>query len=105
VLLLEVESEHVTEVICSFGETGVRAEAVAERGVKDVRRYLAAGVPVGPHLADQLMIPLALAGGGAFRTTGLSPHSRTNLEVIQMFSTARFSVSGDRDDVLVECAG
>ena len=51
------------------------------------------------------MIPLALAGGGAFRTMGLSPHSRTNLEVIQMFSTARFSVSGDRDDVLVECAG
>jgi RNA 3'-terminal phosphate cyclase (ATP) len=58
-----------------------------------------------PHLADQLMIPLALAGGGAFRTTGLSPHSRTSLEVIRMFSTARFSVSGDRDDVLVECAG
>ena len=51
------------------------------------------------------MIPLALAGGGAFRTMGLSPHSWTNLEVIQMFSPAHFSVSGDRDDVLVECAG
>jgi RNA 3'-terminal phosphate cyclase (ATP) len=105
VLLLEVESEHVTEIVSGFGEVGVRAEVVAERAVKEARRYLAAGVPVGPHLADQLLLPLALAGGGAFRTIGLSSHSRTNLDVIRMFLTARISVTGDRDDVVVEFGG
>jgi RNA 3'-terminal phosphate cyclase (ATP) len=102
VLLLELESEHVTEVFCGFGEAGVRAEAVAEHAVKETRRYLAAGVPVGPHLADQLLLPMALAGRGAFRTIGLSSHSRTNLDVIRMFSATRISAAGDRDDILVE---
>jgi RNA 3'-terminal phosphate cyclase len=50
-------------------------------------------------------VPLALAGGGAFRTTGLSSHSRTNLDVIRAFSSTRISVAGDRDDVLVEFGG
>jgi len=105
VLLLEIESEHLTEIFCSFGEIGVRAEAVAERAAKEARRYLAAGVPVGVHLADQLLVPLALAGGGAFRTVGLSSHSRTNLDVVRLFSPTRISASGDRDDVMVEFGG
>jgi len=104
-LLLEIESEHVTELFSSFGEIGVRSEAVAERAVKDARRYVASGVPVGPYLADQLLLPLALAGAGAFRTIGLSSHSRTNLDVIRVFSPTRISVTGDRDDVLVEFGG
>jgi RNA 3'-terminal phosphate cyclase (ATP) len=85
VLLLEVESEHVTEVFTGFGEVGLRAEAVAERAVLDAREYLAADVPVGPHLADQLLLPLALAGGGGFRTLPLTRHARTNVEVIRQF--------------------
>ena len=37
------------------------------------RLYLAADVPAGPHLADQLLLPLGIAayqktGGGAFRS-------------------------------------
>jgi len=101
VLLLEIESEHVTELFSGFGQLGVRAEAVAEQAVQEARRYLAAGVPVCPHLADQLLLPLALAGGGAFRTLALSSHSRTNLDVIGAFSPVRISVTGERDDVLV----
>jgi RNA 3'-terminal phosphate cyclase (ATP) len=105
VLLLEVESERLTEIFCGFGEVGIRAEAVAEHAAKEARRYLAAGVPVGVHLADQLLVPLALAGAGSFRTVGLSPHSRTNLDVIRLFSTTRISASGGRDDVVVTAGG
>jgi RNA 3'-terminal phosphate cyclase (ATP) len=100
-LLLEIESEQVTEVFTGFGEYGVRAEAVADRVVQHVRRYLAAGVPVGPHLADQLMIPLALAKGGAFRTLALSSHARTNVRVIGAFLGVPFTTTGDRDDLVV----
>jgi len=85
VLLLEIESEHVTEVFTGFGEVGVRAEAVAEQAVQEARHYLVADVPVGPRLADQLLLPLALAGGGTFRTVPLSRHASTNIDVIQEF--------------------
>ncbi len=105
VLLLEIESEHLTEIFCGFGEVGIRAESVAEHAAKEARRYLAAGVPVGVHLADQLLVPLALAGGGSFRTIGLSSHSRTNLDVVRLFLPTRITAKGDRDDVLVEAGG
>jgi RNA 3'-terminal phosphate cyclase (ATP) len=85
VVLLKVEFEHVTEVFTGFGERGVRAEVVAERAVDEYRRYLEAGAPVGEHLADQLMLPLAIAGGGAFRTMPLTPHAQTHLELIGKF--------------------
>jgi RNA 3'-terminal phosphate cyclase len=46
------------------------------------------GVPVGEHLADQLLIPPALAGRGGFRTLPLTPHAQTNLDVIGRFSSS-----------------
>ena len=95
VVLIEIESEHVTEVVTAFGEQGVPAEAVAEKAVKEARAYLAAEVPVGEHLADQLLLPLALAGGGSFRTMPLSRHSQTNIEVIRRFLPVNISVEED----------
>ncbi|MFN7944278.1 MAG: RNA 3'-terminal phosphate cyclase [Blastocatellia bacterium] len=89
VVLLEIESEHVTEVFTGFGERGRRAEDVADQAVQAARRYLAAEVAVGEYLADQLMIPLALAGGGSWTTLPLSRHSVTNLEVIRKFLDVR----------------
>ena len=50
-----------------FGEKGISAEKVASDACDEAQAYLAAGVPVGIHLADQLLIPMALAGGGTFR--------------------------------------
>ena len=98
VLLLEIESAHVTEVFTGFGEVGVRAEAVAEQAAQEARRYLSADVPVGPHLADQLLLPLALAGGGRFRTVPLTRHATTNIEVIRQFLGRSIDVApvGDR---------
>jgi RNA 3'-terminal phosphate cyclase (ATP) len=93
VLLLEIESEHVTEVFTGFGQVGVRAEAVAEKAIEETRRYLVADVPVGPYLADQLLLPLALTGGGTFRTVALSRHARTNVEIIRQFLDASIDVT------------
>jgi hypothetical protein len=83
--MIEVGSGQVTEVFTAFGQRGVRAEAVAEQAVGEARRYIAAGVPVGEHLADQLLIPLAMAGGGSYVTTEPTEHTRTNIEVVRMF--------------------
>lgn len=84
-LLMTVEQAHVTEVFAGFGEKGVTAEAVAERTAKEALRYLASGAAVGPYLADQLLLPLALAGGGSFTASALSRHAVTNAEVIRRF--------------------
>lgn len=93
VLAGEVSSEAHTEVFTAFGERGLRAEAVADRIVEQVRPYLAAGLPVGEHMADQFLLPMGLAAGGAFRTAGLSPHAQTNIEVIQAFLPVHFQVA------------
>lgn len=85
VLLVELESTGITEVFTGFGEHQRSAEAVARDVVSEARQYLAAGVPVGRRLADQLLLPMALAGGGTFRTLPLSRHAQTNIEVIRTF--------------------
>lgn len=84
-LLVTLEHEAVAEVFAGFGEKGVTAEAVAEKTVEAVRRYLTSGAAVGPHLADQLLLPLALAGGGSFTASAVSQHTLTNAEVIRRF--------------------
>jgi len=98
VVMIEIESRHVTEVFTGFGERGVRAEAVAERAVKEARRYLAVDVVAGEYLADQLLIPMAMARGGSFSTLPLSRHSTTNIEVIGKFLDVRIQIeqAGER---------
>ena len=89
VVTLVIRSRHITEVFTGFGRRGVRAETVASRLVERVRRYLAAGVPVGEYLADQLLLPLALSGGGSYVTLRPSRHTTTNIAVLQQFMATR----------------
>ncbi|XLZ69088.1 RNA 3'-terminal phosphate cyclase [Massilia sp. SR12] len=84
-LLLTLEYEHVTEVFVAFGEKARRAEEVARDAVAQARRYIASGAAVSEHLADQLLVPMALAGGGSFTLDVVSQHTRTNAEVIGRF--------------------
>lgn len=104
VLSAVIESDHVTEVFTGFGEKSVRAEAVAESVAIAVRAYLDAGVPVGPHLADQLLLPLAMAKAGAFRTVGLTPHARTQLELVHEITGTMFQLTESDGAVTVAVA-
>jgi len=88
-VVIEIEGEALTEVVTAFGRVGVAAESVAEEAVQAVRRYLASPAPVGPHLADQLLLPLALAGGGRFRTSAPTRHTRTHADLIEKFLPLR----------------
>ncbi len=97
-LNLILRSEQVTEVFTGFGRRGVRTEQVATEATEPVRRYLAAGVPVGEHLADQLLLPLALAGGGEFLTLRPSRHTLTNQAVIQQCLPVTFEIAPLSED-------
>jgi RNA 3'-terminal phosphate cyclase (ATP) len=89
-----VESEHVTDVFTAFGERGVPAERVAQNAAKEAKRYLDSDAAVGEHLADQLLLPMAVGEGGTFTTTPLTGHSTTNIEVIRKFVDVAIEADG-----------
>lgn len=91
-ITLTLECEHATEVFCGFGERGRSAEAVASAIVRAARAYVVSGAAVAEHLADQLVLPIALAGAGKFTTMKPSGHLLTNIAVIEKFVPARFCV-------------
>jgi RNA 3'-terminal phosphate cyclase (ATP) len=104
-VLIEIASEHVTEIHTAFGESGVAAEAVANHAAQAARRYLAAGVPVGCNLADQLLTVMAIGAGGTFRTLSPTQHSKTNADIIHLFTGKRTTMTEEsRDVVCVEMA-
>jgi len=94
-LLLEFPGQPCSEVIGVPGERGISAEQVAETACAQALAFLAANVPVGEHLADQLLPLMAVAGGGAFRTLEPSLHARPNAQVIERFLPVRITFTAD----------
>jgi len=107
-LLAVLRYEHITEVFAAYGEKAVSAEQVARRLLQEVRAYQAHSAPVGPHLADQLMIPMALAAmqgrPGRYWATELTEHTRTNARTIEAFLPLKFSFEGLEGGAVVSAA-
>lgn len=80
------------EVFTVFGEKNVSAEQVAQRVADELGRFERSGAVVGEHLADQLALPLALAGAGSYTASEISLHTEANFEVIQRFLPVQFSL-------------
>jgi RNA 3'-terminal phosphate cyclase (ATP) len=104
VLLLTIERPELTEVIAGFGQRGIRAEHVAHRAARAAASYLDSQAPVGTHLADQLIIPFALAGSGVFRSPPLSGHAQTNITVVERLLNVQVRTEPVGSDVLVRFA-
>jgi RNA 3'-terminal phosphate cyclase (ATP) len=100
-VMIELQSEHLTEVFTSIGERGVRAEVIAEQAADEALDYLRVPAPVGEHLADQLLIPLALCSGGTFATTRVSLHTQTNIEVIKNFLSVDIIIGKSTDGTTI----
>jgi len=90
VVMIEIASDEVTEIFSAFGKLGVPAETVASHAASEAREYLASRAVAGEHLADQLLLPLALAGGGSFTATKINRHAHTNMAVIAQFLPVHF---------------
>lgn len=103
VVFATLRFEHVTEVVTGFGKKGVPAEKIADDVAGDVGRYLSHDAPVGEHLADQLMIPLWLAGAGCYRTGPVSQHAHTNLDVMRAFGSGvpRVETQGETSRIVL----
>ena len=95
VLLAVLQHEHVCEVASRMGAKGVTSEQVAQSLAKDVRAWQNSDAALGEHMADQWVLPLALAvwktGKPArYTCTKLTQHTRTNFETIAKFLPLRF---------------
>lgn len=84
---LSVQVRHAAhcETFTGHGERGVLAEQIARKLADEVRVYLDSPACVSEHLGDQLLLPMALAGGGAFTTTTISEHLSSNARLIEKF--------------------
>ena len=91
------EYEHVTEVLDEFGAYSVKAETVAKRLAKKAEAYLNSHAVVGEYLADQLLLPMALAGQGGVITAKPSEHTTTNVNVIQEFLSVKITAEQKKD--------
>jgi RNA 3'-terminal phosphate cyclase (ATP) len=87
------------------GIHGIRRAQRPRRGGRresralEARRYLASEAAVGEHLADQLLLPMVLAGGGVFTTLPPSRHTRTNLDTIGKFLTAKIQMTPESNRI------
>ena len=84
-LVVGLDAPALVELATAHGKKGYPAEDVADDALDALEDFLEAAVPVGEHLADQLLLPLAVAGGGRFRCDDLSLHASTNIETIHAF--------------------
>ncbi len=89
---VEVETPNISETFTVIGERGKRAELVAESAARDALNYIDSQACIGVHLADQILIPLALCGQGEFVTSRPTPHTLTNIETVQKFMDIEFKV-------------
>lgn len=94
-LLLLAEFEHSTACFFGLGALHKRAEQVADDAVEELAAFLDTDGAVDPWLADQLLLPLAVAEeASVFRTSSVTRHLLTNAEVIGRFLPDRISVTG-----------
>lgn len=85
-VLIRTEFQSGTSVFSEIGRPRLAAESVAKIAAEEASVFLESDVPVCRHLQDQLLVPMALAGGGHFVTTAPSAHTRTCAAVIQAFT-------------------
>lgn len=96
ILWIEIRHEHVVDIFSAHGAFGVSSEEVAAKVARQVEKYMESQAAIGPHLADQLLMPLALAGGGRFSTLRPTPHTRSNIAVIEKFLPVEISIGEAR---------
>jgi RNA 3'-phosphate cyclase len=94
-LLLVAEFEAACWAFCSLGARGKPAERVADEAVKAFLAFHASGAAIDHFLADQLILPLALAPGtSTLSTESITPHLLTNVEVVRAFLPVDIAVEG-----------
>ena len=104
VLFLAAQFEGSRAGFASLGRRGKWAEAVADDACDELFRFLDSSGVVDQHLADQLVLYMALARGrSTVITESVTDHLKTNIWVIEQFAPVAFGT--DTDTGKIEVAG
>lgn len=98
VMLARIPHGDFTAVFATFGQRNRTSESVGSSLGGLVRAYTKTDAPVDEQLADQLLLPLALLGGGSFRCAKASRHTLTNADVIRAFLPGSIAVEPDGEN-------
>ncbi|MFH7026016.1 MAG: RNA 3'-terminal phosphate cyclase [Heteroscytonema crispum UTEX LB 1556] len=102
-LFLTAEYENSLAGFSALGRLGVSSEQVAQMAFEEFFKFHQTGAPVDEHLADQLLLPAALASTGSeYRAAQISLHLTTNASVIEQFGVARVMVDEGEKIVKVQ---
>ncbi|HEX3152072.1 MAG TPA: RNA 3'-terminal phosphate cyclase [Gemmataceae bacterium] len=86
----------VPTLFFGLGARGKPAEAVADEAIEQALAHRDSGMPVDPHSADQLLLPLAIADGDSeFHVSEVTRHLTTNAAVIQFFLERNIAIEGE----------
>jgi RNA 3'-terminal phosphate cyclase (ATP) len=93
----------------ALGRKGLPADKVAEAAVAETLAFVDNNAMVDRHLADQLLLPLALSHGRASYTTDyLTLHTVTNAELLRRWLDTSINITGDLErpaEISVDGAG
>jgi RNA 3'-terminal phosphate cyclase (ATP) len=91
--------EHAVAGFTAYGRRGLPAEQVAEAACQSLLAHHRSGAPVDPHLADQLVLPMALAKGQSrLMTSQVTHHLLTNAWAVQQFLDCAVRIDGKPGD-------
>lgn len=94
-VFLKLISENITAGFSSLGKRGKRAEDVGKEAAEALLNYIHSGAALDPHIADQLVLYLALSGKESFLgTSRITSHLITNLHVVKVFTGINFKIDG-----------
>ena len=102
-IFLTAEYENSLAGFGALGRVGLPADKVAEMACQELIEFHDTGAAVDVHLADQLLLPAALASEGSqYRVADLTMHLTTNAWVIQQFGIAQINIDEFEQTVVVE---
>lgn len=97
-IFLTVEYENVRAGFSTLGALGKPSEEVAEEAVAALIYHRESGAAFDEHLADQMIVPLAVAAGDSvFSVERITRHFVTNAWVVEQFGIARIDVERHDD--------
>ena len=95
-IFLFVAYEGAVAGFTAYGRKGLPAERVAEAACEDLLAHHRSGAAADPHLADQLVLPMALAAGESrLVTSEITQHLLTNVAVVRQFLGSHIRVDGE----------
>jgi RNA 3'-terminal phosphate cyclase (ATP) len=98
-IFLTAEYERVRAGFGALGVRGKPAERVAEEAAAALLEHQRSGAALDAHLADQLVLPAALAAGPSrFSIERVTKHLQTNTWVVGQFGLAEVNIAGSEGE-------